>query len=122
LWFLWSYEHEHTAIRAPGTGVTLAASVFGFVTVGLTSRSWRAVLAAAGAAVMAALLVDPLVWRTEPVDPAIPESCDPGCISLEPFAAGSAVVAAALASLGILLRRTTGKLRLRRQPRARMPQ
>ena len=31
LWLAWNYEHEHTAIRAPLTGMTLVASALAFV-------------------------------------------------------------------------------------------
>ncbi len=116
LWLLWSFEHEHTRIRAPWTGLTLAASVAGFVAVGIVGRGWRAVAFAAAAAAAAVLLVDPLIWRSEPVEPGTPVSCDPGCISLEAAAVFSATAGCVLASVGICLRRAFGVVKRRTAP------
>ena len=103
LWLVWNFEHEHTSIRAPWTGVTLIASALGFVAVGLAGTGWRAVLFAMVAAAGAVVLVDPLVWQMEPSQPG--DVCDPGCISREGAVAMSSIVAGALATLGIVLRR-----------------
>jgi hypothetical protein len=105
LWLVWNFEHEHTGIRAPWTGVTLVASALGFVAVGLAATGWRAVLCAMVAAAAAVVLVDPLVWQTEPSEPVPFESCDPGCISREAAVVMASIVAGALATLGIVLRR-----------------
>ena len=105
LWLLWNLEHEHTSIRAPWTGLTLAASAVAFVTSGVLGRGWRALACAAVAAAVAVVLVDPLIWKSEPAGPVTEESCDPGCISLEVAVGLSGVAAAVLATLGILLRR-----------------
>ena len=105
LWLVWNFEHEHTGIRAPWTGLTLAASALGFMAVGVVARGWRVVLFAAVAAAGAVVLVDPLVWQTEPADPVSAESCDPGCISREAAVVMAGIAAGALATLGIVLRR-----------------
>lgn len=81
------------------------ASALGFVAVGLAATGWRAVLCAMVAAAAAVVLVDPLVWQTEPSDPVPFESCDPGCISREAAVVMASIVAGALATLGIVLRR-----------------
>ena len=107
LLLLWSFEHEHTTIRAPWTGLTYAAAVAGFIAVGLVGRGWRAVASAAIAAA-AALAVDSLVWRSEPIEPGT--SCDPGCISREFFAVFYAIASSFLASIGILLRRASARV------------
>jgi hypothetical protein len=115
LWLLWNFEHEDTSIRAPWTGLTYVASAVAFMAVGLVGRGWRAVVVAVAAAAAAVVLVDPLVWHSEPSDPALEESCDPGCISLEAAVGFGGGAAAALAALGIVLRRA---LRLARRARA----
>jgi hypothetical protein len=102
LWLVWNFEHEHTSIRAPWTGMTLVASALAFVAVGLAATGWRAVLFAVVAAAGAVVLVEPLVWQTEPISV---ESCDPGCISREAAVVIASIVAGALATLGIVLRR-----------------
>lgn len=106
LWLLWSFEHEHTRIRAPWTGLTYAAAVAGFIVAGIVGRGWHAVAAAAAAAAAAALAVDPLVWRTEPLEPGTTSSCDPGCISTEFAVVFYSVAGAILATIGVVLRRT----------------
>jgi hypothetical protein len=105
LWLVWSNEHGHTSIRAPWTGVTLVASALGFVAVGLAATGWRAVLFAVVAAASAVVLVDPLVWKTEPSEQVSVESCDPGCISREAAVVMASIAAGALATLGVVLRR-----------------
>jgi hypothetical protein len=105
LWLVWNFEHEHTSIRAPWTGVTLAASALGFVAVGVAATGWRAVLFAMLVAAGAVVLVDPLAWQTEPTEPGSVESCDPGCISREAAVVMASIVAGALATVGIVLRR-----------------
>jgi hypothetical protein len=105
LWLVWNFEHEHTGIRAPWTGLTLAASALGFVAAGVIGRGWRALVGAALAAALAVALVDPLIWQTEAVEPLPGERCDPGCISLESAVVISSGAAAVLATVGILLRR-----------------
>lgn len=108
LWLLWSFEHEHTRIRAPWTGLTLAASAAGFVAVGIVGRGWRGVAFAAGAAAAAVLLVDPLIWRSEPAEPGTSGSCDPGCISREAAVVLHGAAGCVLASIGISVRRAFG--------------
>jgi hypothetical protein len=105
LWLAWVFKHEHTSIRAPWTGLTLAASALGFVAVGVLGRGWRAVLCAVAAAAVAVVLVHPLILHSGPVERGAEESCDPGCVSLEAGMVFAGAVAGALASLGILLRR-----------------
>jgi hypothetical protein len=105
LWLVWNFEHEHTSIRAPWTGVTLVASALGFVAVGLAATGWRAVFFAVVAAAVAVGLIEPLVWQAEPSEPVSGESCDPGCISREAAVVMASVVAGALATVGIVLRR-----------------
>lgn len=112
LYLLWGYEHDHTGIRAPWTGLTLAASALGFVAVGIVGRGWRALLATAlvAGATMAGQLFP---WRSS-VHEAV-ESCDPACISL-PVAVLTAVLAAVtLTVLGIGLRRATVALQQNRR-------
>ena len=104
LWLAWNYEHEHTSIRAPWTGVTLVASGLGFVAVGLAGTGWRAVLLAVVAAAVAMVLVDPLVWQSEPSEPVSVANCDPGCISREAAVVMGSIAAGALATVGIMLR------------------
>jgi len=111
LWLLWSVEQEHTAIRAPWTGVTLVASALCFVIAGVVGRGWRAVLSAAAVGAVAVLLVGPLVWEDPAVEPLGDESCDPGCLSLGAAVAIEAMVVAALAAVGIALRRAVGAVR-----------
>jgi hypothetical protein len=108
LWLVWNVEHEHTSIRAPWTGMTLVASALGFVAVGVAGTGWRAVLFAVIAAAVAVVLVDPPVWQTEPSQPVADESCDPGCIAREAAFVMATIVAGALATLGIVLRRAAG--------------
>jgi hypothetical protein len=105
LWLLWNFEHEHTSIRAPWTGLTFAASVLGFIASGVMGRGWRALACAVVAAAAAIVLVDPLVWQSEPAEPGTDQSCDPGCISREGAVVLASVAAAGLATIGILLRR-----------------
>lgn len=105
LWLLWNFEHENTSIRAPWTGLTFAASVLGFVACGVVGRGWRAPACAGLAAAAAVLLVDPLVWHSEPGES---ENCDPACIPPEVFLVSLSVAAALLATIGILLRRAHG--------------
>jgi hypothetical protein len=105
LWLVWNFEHEHTNIRAPWTGLTFAASVLGFIACGVLGRGWRALLCAIAAAVAAVVLVEPLVWQSEAVEPVTGESCDPACISREAAVVFASVATAALATIGILLRR-----------------
>jgi hypothetical protein len=106
LWLVWNFEHEETSIRAPWTGLTLAASAAGFMAAGIAGRGSRAVLAAVAAALGALGLVDPLVWQNDESwlsDP--PERCDPGCITLPAAVVMTGAVSGGLAALGILLRR-----------------
>jgi len=117
VWLLWSFEHENTSIRAPWTGLTYAASVAGFVVVGIVGRGWRAVAFAAAAAAAAVLLVEPLTWPSEPAEPGTSLSCDPGCIPREAAVAFYSAAACVLASVGICLRRAFG-LAHRRPPAA----
>ncbi|HEX2086670.1 MAG TPA: hypothetical protein VHF89_13400 [Solirubrobacteraceae bacterium] len=105
LWMLWAFAHEHTSIRAPWTGLTYALSVTTFVVVGVVGRGWRALACSASAGVAAALLVDPLISRSEPLASDAAASCDPGCISTGAFVVMAAAASAALACVGILLRR-----------------
>ena len=65
LWLLWSFEHEYTTIRAPWTGLTYAASVTGFVVVGVVGRGWRGVALAAAAAAAPLAGARPLLLRTK---------------------------------------------------------
>lgn len=71
---------------------------------GVVGRGWRALLAAAGAAV-AGVYFYPLIvyghgrWSYE--EPDVPSSCDPGCIACEAVA----VAALLLAATGIAARR-----------------
>ncbi len=120
LWLLWSYEHERTGIRAPWTGLTLVASALAFAATGVAGRGWRAVALAALGGVAAVLLADPLVWE-DPVLEPVPAGgeCDPGCISPAAGAVMAGVVAAALATLGILLRRAAGIVARGRRPGVR---
>lgn len=114
LWLVWNIEHEHTSIRAPWTGATSIASLCAFVAVGYLGRGWRALLFGSFAAVVAILLVDPLVWHSshgDPVELTSTDECDPGCISTEAAAIMAAIAAALLATLGICLRRTVGRVR-----------
>ena len=115
LWLLWNFEHEHTSIRAPWSGLTFAASVLGFIASGIVGRGWRAVVCAVAAAAVAVVLVDPLIWQSDPAEPGTDESCDPGCISPEGAMVLASAAAAALATIGILLRRA---LALARSARA----
>src|ERR671917_425015 len=94
LWLLWNFEHEHTSVRAPWTGLTLAASAVAFITSGALGPGWRALACAIVAAAVAVVLVHPLVLHSEPAGPVRGESCDPGCISLEVAVALSGVAAA----------------------------
>jgi hypothetical protein len=120
LWLLWTYEHEHTSIRAPWTGLTYAAAALAFVAAGIAGRGWRAVAVAAVAAAAAVVLVDPLVWRDEDTEPVPGQSCDPGCISPEVAVVMAGAEAAVLATVGIALRRTIGRrLGVETSPRAR---
>ena len=105
LWLLWTFEHEHTDVRAPWTGLTYAASALAFIVAGVMGRGWRAVAAAVAAACIAVMVVEPLVWGTGPARSGLEESCDPGCISPEAAVVLAGTAAAALAALGILLRR-----------------
>jgi hypothetical protein len=105
LWLLWNFEHEHTGVRAPWTGLTLAASALGFVACGVLGRGVRAVACAAGAATVAVVLLAAVVWQGGSIEPGAAESCDPGCISLGGALLLSSLTAAALAALGMLLRR-----------------
>src|SRR5688572_10248794 len=82
LWLLWNFEHEHTSIRAPWTGLTYAACAFAFLAVGIVGRGWRAVALATVAAGAAVVVVDPLLSHRGPSEPPLEASCDPGCISL----------------------------------------
>jgi len=50
LWLLWAFEHEHTGIRAPWTGVTYVAAASAFV-----AAAAAVLLAALGIALRAAL-------------------------------------------------------------------
>ena len=119
LWLLWNFEHEHTRIRAPWTGLTQVASACSFVAAGVVGRGWRVVAGAAVVAAAAVLLVEPLVSRSEPpLEPGYVSSCDPGCISGPPLYVLAGIVAAALTVVGILLRRTARALRARRRPAA----
>jgi hypothetical protein len=59
LWLLWNFEHEHTSIRAPWTGLTYAASGLALIASGVVGRGWRALAAATVAALVAVALVDP---------------------------------------------------------------
>ena len=111
LWLLWNFEHEHTSVRAPWTGLTYAASALAFVATGVTGRGWRAIATAVAAASIAVILVDPLVWRGEPIGSSLEESCDPGCISPEAAVGIAGAAAAALATCGIVLRRARGLVR-----------
>lgn len=113
LWLGWNYAHEETALRAPWTGAALIAAGAAFVLVGVVGRTPRALLPSVVMAVAAVLLVDPLVWHSNPIETEA-EGCDPGCISTEAAAAGAAVASAALTTLGITLRRAIGiRTRLR---------
>lgn len=111
LWLLWNFEHEHTSIRAPWTGLSYAASAIAFMAAGAVGRGWRAVIAAAAAAAAAVVLVDPLVWHSEGSEPGLEESCDPGCISRQAAVVLGGAAAAALAAVGIVGRRTLGLAR-----------
>lgn len=108
---LWSVEHEHTTMRAPWTGITLVASAAAFVAAGVVGRGWRALLCAAAAGAAAALLVDPLVWEDPAVEAVGDQTCDPGCISLEAAVVFEAMLAGALAGVGIGLRRAVHAVR-----------
>ena len=108
LWVLVDIEREHTDIRAPWTGITNVAAALAFVAVGLVGRGWRALVAAAGAAIAGVYLYPLIVfgqgrWSNE--EPDLPSSCDPGCIPFEAFAAAAAVAALLLAATGIAARR-----------------
>jgi hypothetical protein len=107
---LWNFEHEHPSIRAPWTGLTFAASVLAFIASGVMGRGWRA-LACAIVAAVAVVLVEPLIWPSEPAEPVTGQSCDPGCISREAAVVLSGVAAAVLATIGILLRRALALVR-----------
>jgi len=111
LWLVWNVEHEHTSVRAPWTGLTLAGSLLGFVLAGIVGRGWRAVLSASAAAIAAAVVVEPLAWQLPPPEPELAESCDPGCIPYSAFVAFTAIAAAALSALGIAVRRAVALLR-----------
>lgn len=113
LWLLWNAEHEFTSVRAPWTGLTLAASVGAFVTVGCVGRGPWTVLASACAAGFAVLVVDPLIWRSEPLPAGVPESCDPGCIGLGAAIVIAGVAAAVLATMGVITRRAAQVIRRR---------
>jgi len=116
LWLLWNLEHEHTSIRAPWTGVTYAASGLGFLAAGVVGRGWRSLVVAIAAAAAAVMLVDRLVWRSEPSASGVQESCDPGCLSLQAIVVIACTAAAVLAAVGILLRRIVGPGRRYRAP------
>ena len=118
LWLVWAFQHEHTSIRAPWTGFTYVAALAGFIAVGIVGRGWRALASAAAAAALASLLVDPLVYRSETVEPGSTTSCDPGCISREAVTVFYSVATAVLAAVGILLRRAFGVAKRRREPAA----
>jgi hypothetical protein len=108
LWLLWNFEHEHTTIRAPWTGITLVGSALAFVAVGLLGRGWRALTIGIVAAA-ATVLLDAPVWDREPATASRLEGdCDPGCISLEAAVVIAGAAAAALAAVGIVLRRAVG--------------
>jgi hypothetical protein len=99
---LWNVEHEHTSIRAPWTGLTLGASAAAFIAAGVVGGGWRAVIVCAAVVAGAAVLVEGFFLDSEPVSD---EACDPGCISPEAATIGAVVIAAALATLGIAVRR-----------------
>ncbi len=115
LWLLWNFEHEHTSIRAPWTGLTYAALVLAFIASGVIGRGWRALACAIVGAVVAVVLVEPLIWQGESAETVMDQSCDPGCISPEAAVVLSSVAAAVLATIGILLRRAHA---LARRPRS----
>jgi hypothetical protein len=105
MWLLWNFEHDHTSLRAPWTGMTAGASLLGFVASGVVGQGRRALVGAIVAAAAAAVLVDPLMWSSQPIERGTDQSCDPGCISREGAVMIASVAAAALATIGILLRR-----------------
>lgn len=120
LWLLWAVEHEHTSVRAPWTGMTYVAAACGFVAAGYLGRRWPALVIAALAAVAATVLVDPLVWQSDPArEPTYSGDCDPGCISTGAAAVMAAVAAALLAALGMLLRAAVTRLRRSPSPAGR---
>ena len=108
LWLLWNFEHAHTGIRAPWTGLILAASALAFMATGVVGRGSRAVAVAIAAAAAAVVLVDLLVWPSDRLEPGVEESCDPGCISRQAAGVLGCAAAAARAAGGILLRRALG--------------
>jgi hypothetical protein len=101
LWLVANIE----SVRAPWGGIILVASGVAFIATGHFGRGWRALLSAGAAAAVAVLLVDPLIWHSEPVEPGTEQSCDPGCLPIEAAVAFAIAAATLLASLGILLRR-----------------
>jgi hypothetical protein len=116
---LWEYEHEHTNIRAPWTGITYAGSALAFVAVGVLGRGWRA-LAIATAVAATTVLIDHQVWNPEPsTAPRLEGDCDPACIPLEAAVVIAGATAAAPAAFGIALRRAVGRARRSRGARRR---
>ena len=102
LFLLWNVEHEHTSIRATWTGLTVGASALALIAAGAMGRGWRAVVVCAAVVAGAALVAEAFFLDSEPIRN---EPCDPGCISREAAIIGAVVIAAALAAVGVLLRR-----------------
>jgi hypothetical protein len=98
LWLAWHLEETQTGIRAPWTGVTLAAGAAAFLAAGWLGRGRRAVGASAlaGAVAVAVLLVPD-------------RDCDPECASPARSLVLGAAAAAVLAGVGALARRARAR-------------
>jgi hypothetical protein len=94
LWLAWHLEETQTGIRAPWTGLTLAAGAAAFIAAGRLGPGWRAVgtSALAGAVAVAVLLVTD-------------RDCDPDCASPARSLVVGAAAAAVLAGIGAVTRR-----------------